>query len=586
MTDRSSRTSSQCRHAGLTAKKQQTSLQTYQVGALPIINHLLQRMDLRQTLMRHLPEDDPRIKIATVDSLLTLVRNVLLSRQPIYGVGEWAARQAPDLLGLTDGQIEHLNDDRLGRALNKLFQHATPDLFINLTRHVVQEFDVRLDELHNDSTTITFHGDYESAEQPTCRVPGGKATVAITHGHNKDHRPDLKQLLYILTVSDDGGVPVYMQCQSGNVADDRTHIPTWNLLRELIGSPNFLYVADCKLASIENLKHIHTHGGRFVTVLPRGRKQDKQFRQRLQQAPENVPWQTCLQKKNEDGEIIDHVRVCSEQTLCEEGWRLWWYRSGAKQRRDAQERTRATERATEELQDLQDRLASPRSRLRVPGQVWPKVKDLLERHQVADWLKVDVVAEYEEVMGPTTPGRPGPDTKYIVKKTDSRCHLTWSVDSAALAKAASQDGVFPLATNSSFSAKETLEAYRRQPIIEKRFSNLKTDFSVAPVWLEDVARIEGFLAIYFFVLLVQTLLERELRLGMWHGNVTSLPLYPEGKRCTRPTARRVMDFFDPIQRHELHRAGESHEELRTELNALHDQILTLLSIPGDDYAAS
>jgi transposase len=32
-----------------------------------------------------------------------------------------------------------------------------------------------------------------------------------------------------------------------------------------------------------------------------------------------------------------------------------------------------------------------------------------------------------------------------------------------------------------------LRAYKRQPIIEKRFCQLKTDFAVAPVYLKDVA---------------------------------------------------------------------------------------------------
>jgi len=40
------------------------------------------------------------------------------------------------------------------------------------------------------------------------------------------------------------------------------------VLRGLVGSPNFLYVADSKLCTREALKHIHEHGGRFITVLP------------------------------------------------------------------------------------------------------------------------------------------------------------------------------------------------------------------------------------------------------------------------------------------------------------------------------
>ena len=66
---------------------------------------------------------------------------------------------------------------------------------------------VDLEQLHNDSTTVTFSGEYRGATTQTLRR--GKQTLAITHGHNKDHRPELKQLLFILTISADGAVPVH-----------------------------------------------------------------------------------------------------------------------------------------------------------------------------------------------------------------------------------------------------------------------------------------------------------------------------------------------------------------------------------------
>ena len=97
---------------------------------------------------------------------------------------------------------------------------------------------------------------------------GQETRMAITWGYNKDHRPDLKQLLYILTVARDGAVPLYFQVASGNVVDDQTHRATWDLLCRLTGRRDFLYVADCKLASTENMAYIHQHQGRFLTVLP------------------------------------------------------------------------------------------------------------------------------------------------------------------------------------------------------------------------------------------------------------------------------------------------------------------------------
>ncbi|MCD4808450.1 MAG: hypothetical protein K8R17_00965, partial [Methanosarcinales archaeon] len=60
----------------------------------------------------------------------------------------------------------------------------------------VREFGLKMDQLHNDSTSITFHGGYEDANGDKKR---GKVTLIIARGHNKDHRPDLKQLVFDLT---------------------------------------------------------------------------------------------------------------------------------------------------------------------------------------------------------------------------------------------------------------------------------------------------------------------------------------------------------------------------------------------------
>jgi transposase len=79
--------------------------------------------------------------------------------------------------------------------------------------------------------------------------------------HSKDHRPDLKQLVWILTVTADGAVPIAFRVADGNTADVTTHIDTWDALVALTGEVDFLYVADSKLATFDNVAHIHTRGG-------------------------------------------------------------------------------------------------------------------------------------------------------------------------------------------------------------------------------------------------------------------------------------------------------------------------------------
>jgi transposase len=146
------------------------------------------------------------------------------------------------------------------------------------------------------------------------------------------------------------------------------------------------------------------------------------------------------------------------------------------------------------------------------------------------------------------------------------------------------DGLFPLVTNDPrLSALDVLHAYKRQPQIERRFEQLKTDFSVAPVFLKDVGRIEAFLGVYFFALLAEALLERELRRAMEREGLESLPLYPEGRDCRRPTTRRMIDVFSPIQRHVLSHRGKEPIVLLTELAPLHRKILRLLGLPTTIY---
>jgi len=255
---------------------------THQVGAMPIINRVLERMKLQECLQDHLPQEDKRSRVDAARVVMLLIRNVLVSREPMYGVVEWAKTYAADLFDLWPDQLDDLNDDRVGRCLDRLFESVAThrsNLIMDVVTHVVREFDLRLDELHNDSTTVTLTGQYADAKQE--KQLGDLELPAITWGHNKDHRPDLKQLLYILTVTDDGGVPIYFHAASGNVADDQTHQQTWKLMAELVQRPDFVYVADCKLASTANMNEIARLGGRFITVLPANRKENAAFRKRL-----------------------------------------------------------------------------------------------------------------------------------------------------------------------------------------------------------------------------------------------------------------------------------------------------------------
>lgn len=538
----------------------------------------LKRLRIEEFLRKHLPREDRRSRVPTATALLLLVRNLLVSREPLYGVGEWAARHDPRWLGLCDELLPALNDDRVGRSLDRLFDADVAALALDVAAHAIGEFDVTLDELHNDSTTVTFHGDYEDADRE--RTLRGRLRLAVTHGHNKDHRPDLKPLLYILTVSGDGAVPVHFRVESGNATDDRSHRATWDLLCKLTGRHDFLYVADCKLATAENMAHIHQHGGRFLSVLPRTRGEDAAFRARVVKG--QVAWRPIHDRRDDDGDLLDQFSICTPAGQSAEGYRLIWYHSRRKAELDAESRLARLKRAVEQLDELRRKRASPRTRYRLRAKVVEAVDAILQEHKVAAWITVEVTEQTTEKFRQEKRGRPGKETRYV-KEEDSRFDLAHRVDLERMTEDAQCDGIFPLITNERLLPElSLLLAYKQQPAIERRFEPMKTDFMVAPVYLKETSRIQALLCVYFFVLLTESILERELRREMAKKEIEGLPLYPEGRACRRPTARRVIDLYEDVQRHRLVSGQGPPVEFTTELTRLQRRILRLLGM-ADAY---
>jgi len=198
-------------------------LQSQVLGGLPIINAVTDRLGLSALLAGALPDGDARVKVSSAAAISLVVTNLVLGREPLYGIGEWAARYDPTLLGLTGQEVGVLNNDRVGRALEALFDADRASLLTTVVLRAISQFTIDTSQLHNDSTSISVHGAYRDA---VGAVRGGQPTPAITFGHSKDHRPDLKQLVWILTVSADGAVPLAYRLADGNTVNDPTHVPT------------------------------------------------------------------------------------------------------------------------------------------------------------------------------------------------------------------------------------------------------------------------------------------------------------------------------------------------------------------------
>ena len=555
------------------------ALNSLYLGGLPIIQPFLERLRVRAFLHELLGPPDPRIKLPAVDSAMLMVRNFTLSRYPLYGVPQWTRQFDPERLELQPDQIRLINDDRLGRTLDKLFVADRRTMVTRLVVHMAEEFGVDLNRLHNDSTSITFTGEYRKRPPRKDGLP----RLQIVHGHNKDHRPDLKQLVWSLTVSDDYAVPIHYNVYDGNTNDDTTHIGIWSSLRKIVGSPEFIYVADSKLCTRRNMAYITGKGGHFITVLPRTRKEDGRFKKWLQHT--TVDWQVIwnrphLRRKNGPPERFEAVE---DPATSAEGYRIIWYRSSEKWKRDERIREDVIQAARQDFHRLAERAG--KRNLKTREQVQAAVNQILDQTGARPWVKVSVEAHKEENYKQKGPGRPGKNTRYA-RQVKTIYRPAVSLDAEAIKAAATADGVFPLITDlpaERMSPLEILSIYKYQPFIEKRHEQLKTAAEVVPVNFKTPERIESYLFCYFISVTVHALIERRIRKAMKEQGLESIPLYPEERKCSAPTADKILGLFEPLRLHRLFESGRLVKTFWDELSDIQRMVLELLEIPTSEY---
>jgi transposase len=325
-----------------------------------------------------------------------------------------------------------------------------------LVLRAVREFQIDCSQLHNDSTSVVLHGDYAAADG---HERGGKPTVVAARGHSKDHRPDLKQLVVILTVTADGAVPLTHRLAAGNTNDDRTHIDTWDELRALTGRAGFLYVADSKLCTREQMSHIDQGDGRFVTVLPRTRREDSQLRDWMSaSAPVFTEAARRPGKRRADPDQV--WQVAPAPFPSSEGHRIVWVHSSAKHQRDETARHERIQRTLAALAELHERLAGPRARITTKVAAQDAAQELLDTSGVEQYVTFTVTETVEERFRQEKRGRPGNDTRYR-KLSKTRFHVTTHVDADQVRHDAASDGCFPLITNDrQLTNAEILIAYR------------------------------------------------------------------------------------------------------------------------------
>ncbi len=167
---------------------------------------------------------------------------------------------------------EQLNDDRIGRALDKYYQAGTTKLFTAIALKAAMKFQVEMKSVHLDSSSISVEGEYKSCqkegqviEAESLEREDEMKAIKIVHGYSRDRRPDLKQFIIDTIVTGDGDVPLYLKIDDGNADDKSVFVER---LKEFKNQWTFdgICVADSALYTAPNLSAMA--GMKWITRVP------------------------------------------------------------------------------------------------------------------------------------------------------------------------------------------------------------------------------------------------------------------------------------------------------------------------------
>lgn len=538
-----------------------TQVDTQVVGALPLVAAMLEQWGLADIVNQVAPYDGD-VPLGTLVEVL--VTNRLLHPQAMYAVGDWAAAAAvTDYYGLT---AEQLNDDRLGRALERLADHGA-ELQSAATLAAVQQWQLKVQQIHYDISNAELYGAYPNAQAAAAADPGtGPSPTKVpivpfpTYGRTKSGRDDVKQVQFGLDVLGDGAVPVALLPLAGNTAEARTHVANLLRLKEMFPRHRYLYLGDTKLDTPENLAAAQQTAGTFLCAGAFTQPLQARFRAVKDQLQ---PVDYCSQADaNKPPEERDHYQACEvkDKVVGLFGgrnvgvqYRLIFVHSSAKAKQQAATRERHLTKIRAAFEQVE----------KILGKYSLKTEEAIRRRLE------QACSQYSE----------GKLFSYTLTSKRGQFALTWQIDTAALERVQQLEGVFVLKTNLSkrkHPIATVLAKYREQSKVEKRFHHLKGPLAVTPMFLENPKRIAGLLIVLMWALTVLALMERQVR-----TNLKGQPmygLYPENRPSPAPTGARLIEKFATLSVVIIHDASGTHRRL-AQLSSIQREILKLLELP-------
>ena len=189
--------------------KEFLKIKSYDVRHLPIIRAYLEKMQLSKII-------DTALNCEMVNSpgriIMGMILDILTGRTPLFRLKEFFEHQDIELLLGEKLPLSSFSDTNVGRVLDRLFEYGTQKILTEISLNAVKTFELDLEYIHQDTTSVNVWGDYRRSDN--------EETIHITHGHSKDHRPDLKQFMFSL-LSVEKNIPIFGKTEDGNASDKK-----------------------------------------------------------------------------------------------------------------------------------------------------------------------------------------------------------------------------------------------------------------------------------------------------------------------------------------------------------------------------
>ena len=552
-----------------------TRFETRRVGGLPVVQAFLEELGFARIVDEIVPWEGD-VPLGTLGEILMC--NRMLAPVPLFRVGEWAEEACvTDYYGVT---AEQLNDDRLGRALERLNKHGQAVQAV-LVANAVKRFKLDVSRIHYDISNVELFGAYlrqledeaTAAEEEVSGRSGEESARASgpkpMYGRTKSGRKNVKQIQFGINVTRDGAVPVGHLSLDGNTAEAKTHLENLKVLDSLLPHSRRLYTADSKLDTPENLLAITANKGQFLCAgvfQPHLKKEYRKLARKKQlktvdycpKSKAHLPAEQRPQYK------VAEVPATLEGTVDARPvrlrYRLIYVWSEAKAEQEAKTRQRHIAKIQEEFEKTERNLN--KYSLTTREAIVKRLEGARNRYAEGD------VFQYE-----------------LKKQRAGKCSLTWKIDQAALRARKEVEGVYLLKTNlpkKNHPASEVLREYKEQIHVERRIRDLKGPLAVAPMYLEKPERMGGLLQILIWSLMVLALMERAVRRSLKGKPIYGL--YPENRPCSAPTAKTILDRFSTLCIVIVKERGERTRRL-ADLTSVQRTLLDYMGIPPNRLSA-